>query len=75
MYQDLRFCSMPVLQARDMAAGWGVDRTVSDAMRVGWLPATSQARAPPQSWPTRWTRSRPDASMSARTSATSSSRR
>ena len=33
MYQDFRFCSRPPLRARDIAAGCGVDRTVSEAMR------------------------------------------
>ena len=53
MYHDRRSRSK-VPRARDSAAGCGVDRTVTEATRPGWLPAMSQATPPPQSWPTRW---------------------
>ena len=75
MYHDLRRCPRSDFHARERAAGWGVESTVTDATRSGWLPASSHATAPPQSWPTTWARSTPAASSSASTSASSSSRR
>ena len=42
-----------------IAAGWGVDSTVSEATRSVYSPAIPQAWAPPQSWPTMCARSMP----------------
>ena len=53
------------------AAGWGTETDVSERT-AGCRAATSQATAAPQSWPTTCT-SRPTESISAHTSATSSS--
>ena len=53
------------------APGWGVETAVRVATRSACDAPTCQATAPPQSWPTTCTCSRPTASMSATTSPAS----
>ena len=68
MYQDFN----PWLLVRNdfiMAAGWGVDSTVSEVTRSGYKPATPHACVPPQSWPTMCAWSMPAVSSRATTSA------
>lgn len=59
-------------KAQAMAAGCGVESTVTVATRSGCREARTQARAPPQSCPTTWIRSAPTSSASAMTSPTDS---
>jgi hypothetical protein len=60
--------------AQAIAAGCGVESTVSALTRSGWRWATAQATAPPQSCPTTCALASPAASSRATTSATSSRR-
>ena len=73
MYQLLRICAQERHTVPNITARWGTLRMASLCSRSGYLPATHQATAAPQSWPTRRTFSWPVASISPSTSLASSS--
>ena len=71
MYQLLA-CWLGSSRRRRADTGpWGAFRIVSVRTIPGRLPASPQARLPPQSWPTTWALSCPNARMSPATSPTS----